>query len=235
MEYFLCDNWGGSPLDAKKTVSSTEDDLMCWAAAASNVLAWTKWGFPSGQVFNDETSIFKYFQGHWLDISGFTNEAWEWWFDGKDRKNVDVSGGGFWKASENSFGKYYHVQPDRRKALSAIAEFLGNGYGVVLELMSQNGGHYLTCWGYKKDDDGRYVGIYTTDSDDTSQNLRYYELTQDMSGQEEWARFQDWWYLTYHNNSTRFLLATVHALDRCPENLTPDNLPPSAPTNLGIV
>ncbi len=231
MEYLLCDNWGGSPHDAKKTDNNTEDDLMCWAAAAANVLAWTKWGFPPSQGFNDETSIFMYFQDHWVDGTGVPNKAWEWWFHGKNFSNVDVSGGGFWKAPEYSFETYYHVQYDRKKALLAIDEFLHKGYGVVLELVGQNGGHCITCWGYEQNDEGRYIGIYTTDSDDESQDLRYYELNQDITGQDEWAKYKDWWYFTYHKNSARYLLSTVYALDRRPKS----NLPPSAPSNLKIV
>jgi len=77
MIYMLFDHFGGRFHDVKKTVASTQDDLMCWAAAASNVLAWTKWGFPSTQTFTDETSIFQYFQDHWVDSVGFVEKAWE--------------------------------------------------------------------------------------------------------------------------------------------------------------
>lgn len=231
MKYFLCENWGGIPHNAKKTVSNTEDDLMCWAAAASNVLAWTKWGFPEGKFFNNADSIFKHFQDHWIDSAGYPNDAWEWWFTGKKFDNVDVlGGGGFWEA-EYSFEEYYHVQYDRTKALSAIDKFLHNGYGVVLELIGQDRGHTITCWGYKQNDEGRYLGIYTTDSDDSTRDLRYYEINQDKSGSDEWAKYKDWWYFTYYNNSTRFLLGTVYALDQCPK--TNFNLP--APSNLKIL
>ena len=234
MTYLLHENWGGRLHDAKKTDVNTDDDRMCWAAAASNVLAWTKWCFPEGRPFNDETEIFNYFQGHWEDKSGYPNQAWEWWFNGTDYSNVNVPGGGFWKAPEYSFEAYNYQSNDRTKALSAIDNFLNNGYGVVLDLVSQNSpGHCITCWGYEQSDDGEYLGIYTTDSDDTSEGLRYYEVTQDISGQDEWARYIGWWYFTYHKNSTRFLLSNVYALDRCP---TPD-IPsaPSAPKNLKII
>jgi hypothetical protein len=57
MKYLLCDYLGGR-YDVKKTVSSTEDDLMCWAAAASYILAWSRWGFPSTESFTDSISIY---------------------------------------------------------------------------------------------------------------------------------------------------------------------------------
>ena len=98
MNYLVYDHWGGGFHDAKKTVSSTQDDLMCWAAAASNVLAWTKWGFPTTQNFDSEDTIFRYFQDHWIDTYGYPQKAWEWWFNGTGNENVRVPGGGFWTA-----------------------------------------------------------------------------------------------------------------------------------------
>ena len=225
MKYLLCDHWGGEPFDVKKTVDSAEDDLMCWAAAASNVLAWTRWGFPPARNFDDVISIFNYFQDHWIDAVGYPSQAWEWWFAGSDFDKVDVPGGGFWKDSDYSFNQYYHVENNRANALTALDQFLHTGQGVVLSLVGQNGGHEITCWGYEQDDDGDYVGIYTTDSDDPSQGLRYYEINQDISGDQEWAHYKDWWYFTYHNGSTRYLIGAVHALGRFPDEVVlPSNL-----------
>lgn len=227
MNYLLFDEWGGIPRDAKKTVLETEDDLMCWAAAASNVLAWTGWGFPEGQSFQDEASIFRHFQDHWRDAVGYPNFAWQWWFAGGDQNypNVDVpGGGGFLDSVQYPFEDFNHVEEFRPEVLSAIDDFLHRGYGVVLELIGQQNGHYITCWGYEQDEDGRYLGIYTTDSDDPLQDLRYYEIHQDTSGTEEWARYPNWWYFTYRNGSTRYLLGKVHALDRRPQINPPRNL-----------
>jgi hypothetical protein len=42
--YMLFEEWGGNWSDAEKSPSNTEDDNMCWAAAASNMLEWTGWG-----------------------------------------------------------------------------------------------------------------------------------------------------------------------------------------------
>ena len=55
-EYLLWEEYGGIWCDAEKVPPSDgegnsfpgnmsyEDDLMCWAAAACNVLEWTGWG-----------------------------------------------------------------------------------------------------------------------------------------------------------------------------------------------
>lgn len=222
MKYLLYDHWGGRLHDAKKTVSNTEDDLMCWASAASNVLAWTKWGFPPAHNFDSEDTVFRYFQTHWKDTNGYPQKAWEWWFNGVNDANVDVPGGGFWNGSPYVFNNYYHVEGDRTQALSAIDNFLHHGYGVVLELISQHGGHYITCWGYEYDEKNNYIGIFITDSDDyLCGQPRYYQLSQ-----TGWS-YPGWWYFQYYNTSTQFLISTVHALDRFPS--------PSPPSNLEII
>jgi hypothetical protein len=219
MKYLLCEHWGGKFHNAQKSAAAG-DDLMCWAAAASNVLAWTKWGMPSGQTFKTEDDIFKYYQDHWLDQPGYPQKAWEWWFNGIEQPGVESPGAGFWPSYE--FVSYYHFQQDRPNALPAIEEFLRIGYGVVLELLSQSGGHYITCWGFESDDQGNYAGIYVTDSDDSLGGMRYYTLTQ-----HGWS-YDGWWYFDYCKNSIQYLITDVHALDRCPAA-------PAAPSTLRIV
>lgn len=221
MKYLVLDEWGGRIHDAKKTVSNTEDDLMCWAAAASNILAWTRWGFPANQNLTNEIDIFQYFQDHWIDQVGFPQKAWEWWFNGIDQAGVDFPGGGFWEPT-HTFGNNYHVDQNRINALPAVSDYLNNGYGVVIGLICQSYGHYITCWGYEHDNQGNYLGIYVTDSDDDSPDLRYYELTR--SG---WS-YEDWWYFQYYKDSIQFFISEVHALDRYPST------PPSPPSGLRI-
>ena len=70
---------------------------------------------------------------------------------------------------------------------------------------------------------GNYLGIYITDSDDDSQGLRYYALTR--SG---WS-YDDWWYFQYYKDAIEFFISEVHALNRYP------NTSPSPPTGLRII
>ena len=217
MKYLVLDDWGGRVHNVKKTASSTEDDLMCWAAAASNILAWTRWGFPPSQSFGNEVDIFQYLQNHWIDQVGVPQKAWEWWFNGIDQDGVDSPGGGFWDPP-HSFNSSYFVDWNRSNALPTIADFLHNGYGVVIGLICQSYSHYITCWGYEYDNQGNYLGIYTTDSDDDSQGLRYYELTR--SG---WS-YDDWWYFQYYKDSIEFFISEVHALNRYPKPSPPSGL-----------
>jgi len=63
-EYYLNTTYGGTWYDAEKSPTNTEDDEMCWAAAASNILAWSGWASSES---NDPDATFQYYQDHWTD------------------------------------------------------------------------------------------------------------------------------------------------------------------------
>ncbi len=210
LSYYGYDDWGGTWHDAEKSPTNSEDDLMCWAAAASNVLASTGWGFPAGESFSNEDDIFGYFQDHWTDQGSVMEFGWDWWFDGTNESQggdwvengwsqVDVAGGGFWDPPYNFENYYYRTWQDDL-AMSAIDTYLHDGYGVTLGVYG-SGGHAVTCWGYEYDDEGNYLGIYITDSDDnkTSDNppdmLRYYAVleTGDQWFLQNFYGFSDWY------------------------------------------
>lgn len=204
--YFGYDQWGGTWHDAEKNPSNTEDDLMCWAAAASNVLAWTGWGYPIGQGFSGTDDMFGYFQNHWTDKGGMMQYGWDWWFDGTysgptgpNWSQVDVPGGDFWDPAYN-FNNYYFEENRTALALSAIDEYLHAGYGVTLAIYNElNAGHALTVWGYDFDDvGGDYLGIWVTDSDDDkgSSNppdvLAYYDVSLSDGQWNLGGSYGDW-------------------------------------------
>lgn len=200
--YYVYDQWGGSYQDAEKSPTNTEDDLMCWAAAASNVLTWTGWGSVPGQGFSTADAVFAYFQSHWTDEGGNPTFAWQWWFTGTNPaqgysgwSQVDVPGGGFW-------GQSYNIlwTPNDSEAIAAVKYLFSNGYGVALSVATTGGGHAITCWGYQYDESGNIVGIYVTDSDDSKGSnapldlLAYYAVAfnngawwlQDFYGSDSW-------------------------------------------------
>jgi hypothetical protein len=203
--YYVWDDWGGTWHDADKTLSNAEDDLMCWAAAASNVLDWTGWGNVPGKNLNDQDDVFGYFQDHWTDNAGMMSYGWYWWFYGTNISQgwdgwsqVDVAGGGNFYPTE-SFFQYYHSESNDAKTLKAIDHFLHEGYGVTLGLYGP-GGHALTVWGYEYDEIG-YKGIYVTDSDDHkgSNNppdvLVYYDVLFDSGAWYLQGFGSDNWYI----------------------------------------
>ncbi len=215
--YLLYDNWGGTWCDAEKSPTNTEDDYMCWAATAANVLQWTGWGRAAG-VSTDE--IFAYFQDHWTDDGGLMQFGWGWWFDGINDSQgwsgwsqVDVPGGGFYP--EYSFNTYYASQSYDRYAMSAIDEFLRGGYCVGLGVYGP-GGHAITCWGFNYDPNNptNYYGIWVTDSDDSKSStsppdrLRYYEVKFNNSTKA--------WYLQNFYGSNSWYIGEVEALLKLP-------------------
>jgi PKD repeat protein len=199
--YTIYGDWGGTWEDAEKiwfddgegnpgiNWPGNEDDLMCWAATASNVLRWTGWGHGASADV-----IFLYFQYHWTDYAGNMRYAWDWWFDGTNPtqgepgytgSQVDRAGGGFWP--NRNFYDYYTWSSSESNALPNIESFLRAGYGVGLSIAGDIA-HAITCWGFDYDPSNpdKYVGIWVTDSDDTKHKilpknvhkdwLRYYRV-----------------------------------------------------------
>ncbi len=222
-DYFIWDDYGGTHADAEKSPSNVEDDYMCWAAAASNVLEWTGWGKVGGMTNTDQ--MFGYFQDHWTNEPGMMKFGWEWWFDGTNNtqgwsgwSQVDVAGGGFYPSLD--FSDYYHQVSSTSAALSAIDDSLRAGYGTTLGVyrvydINKITGHAVTVWGFSSDSDtpNYYTGIYLTDSDDDKNNgtppdmLQHYAVDY-ISGM---------WYLQDFYGYDTYYIGSVQALEKTPE------------------
>lgn len=168
---------------------------MCWAGAASNVLAWTGWGDVGGLSGAD--SIFGYYQDHWTDAGGLPEFGWGWFFDGtngsagwgEDWSQVDVAGGGFYPA-EDFYGELFEDNWtasgwDTAGAMGYVDGYLRDGYGTTLAVYSDTIAHAITAWGFNYNplDESDYYGIWITDSDDDKNDatpedeLKYFELS----------------------------------------------------------
>lgn len=217
LSYFGYSEYGGTWYDAEKSPTNTEDDLMCWAAAASNVLAWTGW---SGSFGNDADAIFGYYQDYWTDAGGNAYYGWDWWFDGTNDSQgaagwsqVDVSGGGgFW--TTYNFSEYYLYSSSNNWALSNLDYLLHEGYGVALGVTDDSGAHAITCWGFEYDEFGNYLGIYITDSDDDKYDvtpedeLKYYAVEYDV--------YTNSWYLQDFYSQSDWYITEVQGLAMMP-------------------
>lgn len=214
LSYYGYSDYGGTYQDAEKTAANTEDDLMCWAATASNMLNWTGWGDNLSAAGNAEDVIFGYFQDHWTDQGGNMFFGVDWWFDGSNDSQgwtggwsqVDVPGGGFYLSE--SVNDYYTWSSSDSSALFNIDTYLHDGRGVGLTVQG-TGGHAITCWGYEYDDvSGDYLGIYVTDSDDYKNTnpapdvLRYYDVSYSSNT----------WYLQDFYGSNSWYISEVHGL-----------------------
>jgi hypothetical protein len=222
--YMGYDYFGGTYQDAEKSPINSEDDQMCWAATASNVLNWTGWGDVWTTIATAEDDVFQYFQDHWTDQGGNMYFGIDWWFDGLNDSQgwtgwsqVDLDGGGFYNPPY--FVDNYVWSSDDANALNNIGTYLHEGRGVGLGL-SGNIAHAITCWGYEYDEDGNYLGVYITDSDDNKQmtdppdKLMYYGVEL-YSGK---------WYLHdyYSYGDYNVFISEVHGLSRYGGNPVPE-------------
>ena len=194
---------------------------MCWAAAASNVLAWSGWGQAGGNANADQ--IFQYYCSHWSDVGSFPQYGVQWWFDGtnpgfgrSDCAQIEVDGGRFYPTQVAT--RYCHTQSDDALALGTIDQYLRAGWATSLAIYG-GGGHAITCWGFDYDSQNpsTYRGIWVTDSDDAKHltnapdELRYYNV-QLSNGQ---------WYLQdYYGTSNTWYIGQVMGLERRPANLS---------------
>lgn len=177
--YLVTYQWGGTWQDANKTAANTEDDNMCWAAAASNILAWGDWGTPT---YTTTDQIFKHFQDHWTDDAGFANWGWKWWFNGSPPPTsryavIDVPGGGnFYPALNYTEYFAYAMTGD---LLAALNTLMHQGYGATLTIKKGTLAHAVTAWGYEYTYDRgtvTYNSLFITDSDDGKLALVNYPL-----------------------------------------------------------
>ena len=223
VSYMLHESWGGMWSDAEKSRYNSEDDNMCWASAAANVLEWTGWGYVDGMANTDD--MFGYFQDHWTDRGGCMPYGWQWWFTGANPSSgwagwsqVDVAGGGFHPSQH--YSSLYHYASNNAIAMASIDTYLRSGYGTTIGIYGP-GGHAVTVWGFTHDADNpsEYNGLYVTDSDDykyhpkAPDRLRYYEV--EYSGGK--------WYLQSFYGSNDWYIGVVSALAPVPPT-TPGDL-----------
>lgn len=217
--YMIFDDWGGTWADADKTLANTQDDNLCWAASASNILQWTGWGSSNVATANYNES-FAYFQDHWTDEPSSPYYALEWWFDGTNIRQDEigwaqtvVDGGGFYP--DENFYDYFQFTSYAPDSLASVDQFLRDGAGTSLSLLSNNVAHSVTVWGidYNPDNPGEYSGIWITDSDDA-------QLDEDEDSDELMhynVRFeQNAWFLQDYFGYNDVYISNVQGLGRMP-------------------
>ncbi len=175
-----------------------EDDLLCWAASAANMLEYTGWGFVNGIDTADE--FLDYFEDHVMDRGSSIDQGLVWWFLGAIADIEDVDHGGFW-LDYADYWNYIHVYPNHNEALNKIEITLaGKGAcGIGVDEIAGDGLHAITVWGLDIDDtkdpwdQSRYKGIFVSDSDshkgdaNAEDYLRYFSVEFDSAN--------DYWYM----------------------------------------
>lgn len=219
--YLNFEHWGGQWTDAEKSPATANDDNMCWAASAANVLAWTGWGERAG--FNSADAIFQHYQDHWTNEGGLMGFAWQWWFDGLSPSqgwpgwSQANPAGGRLVDHAGAFESFYHRNGMDSEALPAIAGYLREGYGVALVITEPGRSHTLTCWGFDYEGDD-YLGIWVTDSDDDKDSLDPPNVLRFLPVAFQAGR----WFLQNGDAISSQYINEVQALAPVPLSSTPD-------------
>jgi hypothetical protein len=169
--------------DAEKHYWTYDDDLMCWAASASNVLAFSGWaGKPYAGL---EDRLFAGFLANDEEDSGaLARTAWQFYFEGAPTSGCFSDStpalGHFdssdWRGAypHLTFADYYRDVTVTTGTLDTIEVFVRDGWGVVAAVKPDGWiyylwdpvGHAITIWGYETDGAGDITGLWYTDSDD---------------------------------------------------------------------
>ena len=167
--------------DAEKDSVDTDDDLLCWAASAANILKWSGW--DAG--YANEDDIFDFMNDNTHDAGGWQSWAWEWWFDGTQGSHFGGSSHtGFYTTAEyNAAYDYEWDNADLDVALDIAADWLENDYGVGIAV-KDGCYHAVTLWGIDTcETTGDYLGVWITDSDNNKggpdprpNTLDYYDV-----------------------------------------------------------
>ncbi len=186
--YMLYEHHGYTWVDAEKRAPSDgegigpnpgeDDDLLCWAATASNVLEWTGWGLVGGMW--DSDAIFDEHKNYFNDTGSLTENSWRWWLNGFEPGpplKLVAGGGNYWPGY--TWTNYFHGETDDAKAMEAIDNWLHAGYGIGIGIY--NGGHVITVWGFNYDPNvdktsnpqDYYLGIWVSDSDSDKKSPPY--------------------------------------------------------------
>lgn len=173
---------GFDVIDAEKDnlspdANNRSDALLCWAAAASNVLHYTGWAAKAtyngaNLNLNSEDDVFDVFMNNFTDQGGSSAYGYQWFFNGDYWPQNNASYGDDWSKFNGSYtyGTFTGFLPDygctglrKEITVSGVGDlneafmYLKKGYGEELSInlhykdRDDFGGHALTFWGYVVD------------------------------------------------------------------------------------
>ncbi len=176
------------------------DDYMCWAASASNIIAWWQQLYDTtsttpGTEPEDVTDIFSTIKQYWSNDGNSAESAFVWWLAGSGT-NISYSySGGYYNQYYDDWNiessAYYCglVGTSATSTADILTGIFENGGMVSLGVNHYDGvnltaGHAVTLWGVTTDEDtGHLTAIHLTDSDDHNDGVftvqvRYNEANQ---------------------------------------------------------
>jgi len=183
----------------KASVNGAPDSFLCWAAAASDALAyagWRGWDPGTSSYIDTAAGIYAEFVAGWANTIGAPTYAYEWWMTDRTQSIIDPPGPETPKLFPSAGLDFYptvNVQEGAGSVTAFVGDdvagdiytWLGNyiaaNRGIVASILVPSGpglqgpySHSLTVWGW---DDVANL-IYITDSDDGLSALRTYSFYQ---------------------------------------------------------
>ena len=167
-------------IDAEKSAANPNDDDLCWAATASNMLTWAGYGDALPGEGELEDRVFKEFWSNFSNAGGNSSYGVSWFLNGlydyTGDNGAQPSGGGNVGGNTHPQAMLaadrYVVNAPASRFVDELAAALFAGDAAGVGVASEMGGHAITCWGLtfdaarQKDDPGWLTGFYYTDSDD---------------------------------------------------------------------
>lgn len=200
--------------DAEKTLTDADDDNLCWAASAANMLQWAGWG----GTFADEDRILDYFVSLWPDEGGWQEQGISWWINGRPFMSAyyyPASGGNFFPGltPENYLTRV--ITDTYSDVTSLLKSYFEAGQIVGANLQGAIA-HAITFWGYKVENG--VFSVYYTDSDD-DKNVQLADRRDAVDSLKSsrllWDNVRRCWYLAdYHDYGNSVYLHAITSLEQ---------------------
>lgn len=187
--------------DSEKSPTDPSDDELCWAASASNAIAY--WNERSG-IAKLKTKrplknsiIFDEFRACFVNSALDARYAYGWYFGGAKineyllkPEGKSAAPGKYWEKFvkfkqlddfSDAIPKYtdgalivntYETRNRVENFFAQVKDALKNGQAVTLTIAPPNaGGHVISLWGVDLNAKGEFTRLYITDSDDGKNKL----------------------------------------------------------------
>lgn len=158
-------------VDFNKSLSNYDDNSLCWAAAASNVIHWwqRQYDIPEGVPEGEE--IWNSFKSSFTDGGANAVQAFSWWLYGTysppttDAAELKPGARAGYYVEEDCIG-------DRMGEYDVMCDFiitsLSNGWAMTLDLSFM---HEVTLWGIEYNSSNEITKLWLTDSDDHQKGI----------------------------------------------------------------
>ncbi|MBQ9372879.1 MAG: hypothetical protein IJU03_11885 [Thermoguttaceae bacterium] len=169
--------------DADK-ISDSSDNKLCWAAAISDMLWYTRWGQISG-VSDEEALFHTKFRGNFPNDGYDQRQGIGWFLNNEYYSKVVKKAGGYYKSRFSELKETSDLYSDMKPAYGSsapmleMAKQLRSGTGVSVMITEFNGStgargesHALAVYGYEYNptldptDPNYFTCLYVVDSND---------------------------------------------------------------------